>query len=69
MVNKSQQERVTSRQSAYMHMMHNDLKLSIRKLAKKFPQFSLATVYRHATKSVFKEKTKKGKKNVEDQIF
>ena len=50
MVNKSIVNRVTSRQSASMNILHQENGLSIRQIYAKFPQFSLSTVFRHATK-------------------
>ena len=50
MVNKIIAARVAPQQSACMNILHKENGLSIRKIHKKFPQFSLSTVYRHATK-------------------
>ena len=49
MVNKASVERLTPRQSAAMNILHKVNKLSIRQIHEKFSNFSLSTVFRHAT--------------------
>ena len=50
MVNKPIVNRVTPRQSAIMNILHKENGLSIRQIHVKFPQFSLSSVFRHATR-------------------
>ena len=61
MVNKKRSHRVTPRQSASMNILHKENENSIRKIHQKFPQYSLSTVYRHATKDERDNRTKKKK--------
>ena len=54
-------------QSALIHLLYTEKGVSLRKIQKEFPKFSLATVYRHATSSVqdiplIKKKTGRPKK-------
>ena len=51
MVNKASVERVTPQQSAAMNILHKVNKLSIRQIHEKFSNFSLFTVFRHATRT------------------
>ena len=52
MVNKRSADRVSPQQSAFMHLLYTEKGVSLRKIQKRFPKFSLATVYRHATPSM-----------------
>ena len=49
MVNKKRSYRVTPRQSASMSILHKENGNSIRQIHKKFPQYSLSTVYQRWT--------------------
>ena len=69
MVNKRCTDRVSPRQSAFMHLLYTEKGVSLRKIQKRFPKFSLATVYRHANLSMqdillIKKKTSRPKKKV-----
>ena len=55
MVNKPIAARVTPRLSAYLYIMHVDQGVSVRKLSHLHPQYSLATIHRHATKKIWSE--------------
>ena len=61
MVNKKRSHRVTPRQSASMNILHKENGNSIRQIHQKFPQYSLSTVYRHATKDERDNRTRKKK--------
>ena len=61
MVNKKRSHRVTPRQSASMNILHKENRNSIRQIHQKFPQYSLSTVYRHATKDERENRTRKKK--------
>lgn len=61
MVNKAIVNRVTQRQSASMNILHEVNALSIRQIHAKFPQFSLSTVFRHATQVAHHRPVKKRK--------
>ena len=50
-------QNVTSRQSAYMHYLYTDLGETVRVIKKRFSQFSVATVWRHAVKSASRSAT------------
>ena len=43
--------RIPPRLSAYLYYKHHDLGESIRKLQRRFSQYSVATIWRHATKA------------------
>lgn len=45
-----QRNKVTQRESLYIRMLHVEESMSIPDIVKKFPQYSRATVYRHAKK-------------------
>ena len=55
MVNKPIAARVTPRLSAYLYIMHVDQGVSVLKLSRLHPQYSLATIHRHATKKIGSE--------------
>ena len=61
MVNKASNERVTPRQSAVMSILHKVNKLSVRQIDKKFSNFSLSMVFRHATHTSYNLHEKKKK--------
>ena len=61
MVNKKRSHRVTPRQSASMNILHKENGNSIRQIHQTFPQYSLSTVYRHATKDERDNRTRKKK--------
>ena len=50
MVNEKAILRVTYELSIYLRYLHQDPNLSIRPLSRRYPQFSLPTIWRHATK-------------------
>ena len=39
---------VSCKESGYMRLLHQDVKLPVREICRRFPQFSQRTVYRHA---------------------
>ena len=55
MVNKQISARVTPRLSAYLYIMHVDQGVSVLKLSRLHPHYSLATIHRHATKKIVSE--------------
>ena len=63
MVNKQKSERMSIQLSSYVYLLHNELGESIRKINKRYPQFSKNTIWRHATKDPSKvdDKVKTGK--------
>ena len=61
MVNEKRSHRVTPRLSACMNILHKENGNSIRQIHLKFPQYSLSTVYRHATKDERDNRTRKKK--------
>ena len=61
MVNEKRSHRLTPRQSASMNILHKENGNSIRQIHQKFPQYSLSTVYRHATKDERDNRTRKKK--------
>ena len=67
MLNKRCAARVSPQQSAFMHFLYTEKGVSLRKIQKRFPKFSLAAVYQHATSSMqdkllIKKKTSRPKK-------
>ena len=50
MVNKKDSLRVSYELSIYLRYLHHKQNLSIRCLSRRYPQFSLPTIWRHATK-------------------
>ena len=52
--------KVSCRQSAYIHHLYTDLGETVRSIRKRFPQLSVATVWRHAVKSASCPATSKG---------
>ena len=52
MVNKRCGDRVSPRQSAFLHFLYTEKDVSLRKIQKSSSKFSLATVYEHATSSM-----------------
>ena len=52
MVNKKTNLRVSHELSIYLRYLHQDQNLSIRSLSRRYPQFSLQTNGRHATKKI-----------------
>lgn len=52
MVNKRCFDRLSLKQSALSHFLYNEKGVSLVKIQKRFPKFSLATVYQHATSSM-----------------
>ena len=52
MVNKRATLRVSPELSMYLSYLHQDQNVSIRSLSRRYPQFSLPTIWRHATKKI-----------------
>ena len=52
MVNKKDSLRVSHELSIYLRYLHHKQNLSIRCLSRRYPQFSLPTIWRHATKKI-----------------
>ena len=52
MVNKRATLRVSPELSIYLRYLHQDQNVSIRSLSRRYPQFSLPTIWRHATKKI-----------------
>ena len=52
MGNKEWCKRVSPRLSAYLYFLHTVNGVPVRRLAKQYPQFSLTTIFRHATKAI-----------------
>ena len=62
MVNKKASLRVSHEVSIYVGYLYQDQNLSIRSLSRRYSQFSLPTIWRHATKRIeFHPKQIKGK--------
>ena len=62
MVNKKATLRVSHELSIYLRYLYPDQNVSIRSLSRRYPQFSLPTICRHATKKIeVHPKQKKGK--------
>ena len=63
MVNKKATLRVSHELSIYLRYLYQDQNVSIRSLSRRYPQFSLPTIWRHATKKteVHPKQKKKGK--------
>ena len=49
MVNKRTNERVSKEISTYLKFLHKEQGVSVRQLARRYPQFGLTTIWRHAT--------------------
>ena len=60
MVNMKGSLRVSHELSIYLMYLHQEQNLSIRSLSRKYPQVSLSTIWRHATKKteVYPKQTK-----------
>ena len=52
MVSKKTSLRVSHELSIYLRYLHHDRNLSIKSLSRKYPQFSLPTIWGHATKKL-----------------
>ena len=52
MVNKRASLRVSHELRIYLRYLHLDQNLSIRSFTRRYPQFSLPTIWRHATKKI-----------------
>ena len=52
MVKKKSNLRVSHELSIYLRHLHQDQNLSIRTLSRRYPQFSIPTIWRHATKKI-----------------
>ena len=61
-VNKKTSLRVSHALSMYLRYLHQDQNLFLKSLTRRYPQFSLPTIWRHATKRIeFHPKQTKGK--------
>ena len=62
MVNKKATVRMSHELSIHLRYLHQDQNVSISSLSQRYPQFSLPTIWRHATKKIeFHPKQTKGK--------
>ena len=52
MVSKKTSLRVLHYLSIYLRYLHQDQDLSVRSLCRRYPQFSLPTIWRHGTKKI-----------------
>ena len=52
MVNKKASLRVSHELSICLMCLHQDQNFSIRSLSRRYPQFSLPTIWKHATKKI-----------------
>ena len=52
MVNKKGSLRLSYELKIYLRYLHQHQNLSIRSLSQRYPQFSLPTIWRHATKKI-----------------
>ena len=52
MVNKKSIQRVSTELSTYLKFLHQEQGISVRQLSKRYPQFGLSTIWRHASSKI-----------------